>query len=165
MGADALLDADPGMIAYLAPVLEAQSVEAPILRQVPPPLLGEIWPRVAERIEAVVQRSGGRWSIPIIAKQLVTGQWQLWVVWNGEAIAAVIATEIYTEDTGMKLARVLFTTGDGAREWVHLLADIEVWALDQGAVRLEMMARKGWAKHLPEYKMSHVLLEKDLRHG
>ena len=153
------------MQAYIAPVLDRVAVEAPILRQVPVPYLAQVWPDIASWISGVVERSDGRWSIELIAKQFLSGNWQLWVVWDGEAVAAVIGTEIYVEGTGMNLARVVFTTGTGAAKWTHLLSDIEDWARDQGAVKLEMMARKGWAKHLPAYKMTHVLLEKDLRHG
>jgi hypothetical protein len=50
--------------------------------------------------------------------------------------------------------------------WIHLIADIEDWAKDQGAIRLKMTARKGYPKRFKElfasYKMTHVLLEKDL---
>ena len=155
----------PAMQAYIAPVIARLAVEAPILRQVPVPYLAQVWPDISSWISGVVERSDGRWSVELIAKQFLSGNWQLWVVWDGEAVAAVIGTEIYVEGTGMNLARVVFTTGTGAAKWTHLLSDIEDWARDQGAVKLEMMARKGWAKHLPAYKMTHVLLEKDLRHG
>jgi len=152
--------------AYIAPVIEKVPVEAPILRQVPPEFLAQVWPDVASWIAGVVERSDGRWSIEIMARQFVSGDWQMWVVWNGENVSAVIGTELYSYDgTGMQAARIVFTTGTGAAKWSHLIADIEQWARDQGAVKFEMMARKGWAKFMPDYKMTHVLLEKDLRHA
>lgn len=155
----------PEMHAYIAPVLTRVRVDAPILRQVPVPYLANVWPDIASWIASVVERSEGRWSVEMMATQFLNGTWQLWVVWDGAAVAAVIGTEVYTEGTGMTLARVVFTTGVGAAKWSHLISEIEDWARGQGAVKLEMMARKGWAKHLQDYKMSHVLLEKDLRHG
>ena len=155
----------PAMHAYIAPVIDRTPVDAPILRQVPLPYLGKVWPDISSWVAGVVERSDGRWSIEIIAKQLLNGTWQLWVVWDGENVAAVIATELYSEATGLPLARVVFTTGTGAAKWSHLIADIEDWARGQGARKLEMMARKGWAKHLQSYKMTHVLLEKDLTDG
>lgn len=157
------MTATEAMAAYIAPVTQRVRVESPILRQVPMPFLGSIWPDVSSWIIGIVERSEGRWTVETIARQVLEGKWQLWVVWDGEAVKAVIATELYTEDTGLKLARVVFTSGKDAAAWSHLIAELEEWARDEGAAKFEMMARKGWAKHLPAYKMTHVLLEKDLR--
>lgn len=156
----------PAMQAYIAPVIERVAVEAPILRLVPVPYLAQVWPDIASWITGVVERSDGRWSVELIAKQFLSGEWQLWVVWDGESVAAVIGTEVYTYNaTGLQAVRVVFTTGTGAAKWTHLLSEIEAWAREQGAVKFEMTARKGWAKHLPDYKLTHVLLEKDLRNA
>jgi len=151
------------IVAYLGPIATGDSCE-PIVRQIPPALLESVWPHVVDKIAGVVERSDGRWTIEDIAGRLLQQQWQLWVVWDG-TWRAVLATELCREASGLQVARIVFTTGSGADRWTHLIADIETWAKDQGASKLEMMARKGWARRLPEYKMSHVLLEKDLSHG
>lgn len=157
---------DDAMHVYIAPVIDRATVPSPILRQVPVPYLAQVWPDIASWIAGVVDRSDGRWSIEMIATSFLTGDWQLWVVWDGEAVAAVVATELYTyNSTGMKLARVVMTTGQHAAKWAHLISEIEAWAVEQGADKIELMARKGWVKHMPAYKMTHVLLEKDLRRG
>lgn len=148
------------MQAYLGPIVTGEACD-PIVRQVPTPLLGALWPQVATLVAAVVERADGRWTLDDVTSRLVTGDWQLWVVWDGE-VRAVIATELMVEASGMRVARIVFATGSGAARWAHLIAEIEAWARTQECVKLEMMARKGWARHLPDYKMSHVLLERDL---
>jgi len=148
------------MQAYFAPVLMGEPC-AMTLRQVPLPFLEVVWPHVAPWIsERVVERSNGEFSIEGIAEKLITGAWQLWVVFDGE-YRAVLATEITKEG----IARIHFATGKGADRWKHLIDDIKAWAKNQGCHRLHMLARKGWARHLPEFKVTHVLLETDLTDG
>jgi len=146
--------------AYLGPLVTGEAC-APIVRQIPVPLLDHVWPHVCDWIaERVVARSKGRFSLQGIAGKLLRGEWQLWVVWDG-AYRAVLATELSAEG----VARINFATGRGADDWAHLIGDIEQWAKEQGAHCLEMLARKGWARHMKSYRVSHVLLEKDLRDG
>lgn len=148
------------MMAYLGPIVTGEACE-PIVRQIPTPLLGHAWPQVAEMVSGVVDRSDGRWTLDDVTTRLVSGDWQLWIVWDG-TVKAVLATELMIEASGMRVARIVFATGSGAPKWSHLIADLEVWAKAQECAKLEMMARKGWARHLPDYKMTHVLLERDL---
>lgn len=148
------------MQAYLGPVLTGEACPM-MVRQVPVPFLNLVWPHVAPWIaERVVARSNGEFSLEGIAERLLTGEWQLWVVFDG-SYRAVLATELTKEG----IARVHFATGRGAEDWKHLIGEIEEWARDNGSSRLRMYARKGWAKHLPDFKMTHVVLEKDLTDG
>ncbi len=154
----------PEMVAYLQPIIEQAMLSEPILRQIPTPLLSWIWPRVIDHLQSVIERTEGRWTLDTVADDLIAERWQLWVVWDG-SVAAVVATELFFEASGQKAARIVFTTGQRARDWTPLIAELEAWARNEGCLRLEMLARKGWARHLPDYKMTHVLLEKDLRDG
>ena len=148
--------------AYLDPIIRGAPCD-PILRQIPRHLIGDIWPVIDALMVKLVQRSAGAWTIAGILERLERGEWQLWVVWDGR-IMAVLATELYAEMSGRRCARIVFTTGHDARKWSHLIADIETWALAQGCCKLEMIARKGWAKAtaLASYRMTHVLLERTL---
>lgn len=145
------------MQAYMAPVLSGAPCPM-VLRQVPVPFLNVVWPQVSQWIaERVVERSNGELSLAGIAERLLTGEWQLWVVVDG-TYRAVLATELTKEG----IARINFATGRGAEDWKHLIDEIKEWARQQGCHHLKMLARKGWAKHLPEFKISHVMLEMDL---
>jgi hypothetical protein len=112
-------------------------------------------------MESIVERSNGRYSVPGMLERFARGDWILWIVWDG-AVRAIVGTELYRDISGIKCCMIRFATGREAATWTHLLDEIETWARDEGCQRLDMIARKGWAKHLPDYKMSHVFLEKDL---
>ena len=154
------MNATEAMHDYIAPVITRQATPL-LLRQVPISYLREVWPHVAGMLGSVVERSDGCWTLANMAQKLTAEEWQLWVIYDGE-YRGVLATELFFEASGMKKARVVFCTGVGAKQWVKLLSEIESWAQDQGCERIEMIARKGWARHLEDYKMTHVLLEKDL---
>ena len=152
------------MAAYLGPVLTGGRSDT-MVRQVPVPFLHGVWPQVSDYISQVIERSNGEWTVNAVADRLLRGDWQLWVVYDGE-IKAIFATTLAVEDSGATIATIPFVTGRRAEDWIHLIADIEDWAKDQGAIRLKMTARKGYPKRFKElfasYKMTHVLLEKDL---
>ena len=118
-------------------------------------------PAVRALLADMVQRHHGELSMYGIAERLLSGEWIMWLVWAGE-VRAVLATELYHDVGGEKRCRIPFCTGAGARQWVSLLSVIEDWARSEGAVRIDMIARKGWAKHLPDYRMTHIVLEKAL---
>lgn len=121
----------------------------------------QVWPLVRDLVRRVCERSEGRYAEEPIARHLLAGDWQLWVVWDG-SVRAIVITELYTDVSGIKCCMIRVCTGHGARDWSHLLEDIEEWARREGCAKLDMLARKGWAKHLPDYRMTHVMLEKDL---
>ena len=142
--------------------LPSSSSEADIaLQAIPPRNLGDVFPMVSPLLESIAERSNGRYSVPGMLDRFARGDWILWVVWDG-SVKAVVATELYHDVSGMLCCMIRFATGREASKWAHLIDEIEEWARANGCKRLDMLARKGWAKHLPDYKMSHVFLEKDL---
>lgn len=148
------------IVTYLGPIATREPSHL-IIRQIPPALLHEMWPMLAPDVVAVVDRARERWTVAHIAEMLITGQWQTWIVWDGE-IQAVLATELYHEPSDLKCARAVFVGGRDMKRWAHLMSDLEDWARSEGCARFDMIISKGIAKHFPEYRMSHVLLEKDL---
>ena len=137
----------------------------PTLVAVDPARIGDLLaarPEVAEKLERVAERSNGRWMVSGMIDKFATGQWHLWLVWDG-VIRAVVATELYTEMTGIKCLTIRFCTGRQLERWKHLIAVLEDFAVAEGCVFSDMVSRKGYARELPDYKLTHVLLEKDLR--
>lgn len=112
-------------------------------------------------IERVAKNSNRRFSVDGVASEIESGNWQLWAVVT-DHIAAVIGTTIQYEVSGLRVMSVIFATGTEARLWRHLVSGFEAWARSQGCQRVDMWARKGWARHLKDYRLTHVLLEKDL---
>lgn len=134
---------------------------APSLRLVPREMVNDALPLVVESLLAVAERSRGEFDAKVMIDRFQRGEWQLWVVWDG-TVRAVLGTELHLSDTGFKQCSVRFCTGAGVDAWVHLVGEMEQWAKREGCKRLNMWARKAWARKLPTYKMTHVLLEKDL---
>lgn len=123
---------------------------------------------VQGRLASVAERSRGRWTVETLAKDLCADRMQLWLIVDTdgrqtpEDIRGIVITEIFETETGIRICNILAGTGDGAAGWLHLIADLETWARSEGCHRMEAWARKGWARRLPDYLMTHVKLEKDL---
>jgi len=133
-----------------------------VLDLVPPQHIASVWPHVNRRIQSFIDRSNGRHTLEATASRLANWEWQLWLVSHDKAVAGCVITQAYVSDGGLKICEILACMGDDATQWVHLLDEIEQWAAENGCKRVQAWARKGWAKHLPEYKLTHVLLEKDI---
>lgn len=132
-----------------------------VLQQIPKQHVRDVYPLVRDLMRKVCARSDGRYAEAPIARKLLAGDWQLWLVWNG-SVKAIVVTELYLDVSGLKCCMIRVCTGRGAKDWTHLIADIEDWARREGCAKLDMIARKGWARELPDYRMTHVMLEKDL---
>lgn len=120
------------------------------------------WDIIGPMINDVAERSRGRWTLPTIMAEILEGRWQLFVVLSDGRVRAVIATELYRELSGKLFCGIRFCTGETVRDWIGLLPVLEAWARDEGCAAIDGWCRKGWAKHLPDYTMSHVLLEREL---
>lgn len=127
-----------------------------------PRLLGDVLPLITDMLERMCKRSNGRYSMPGLLNIIATETWHLWVVYDGQDVQAVIGTELYKDVSGIKCCGIRFCTGRDASAWTHLLGQIEAWARAEGCAKIDMTARKGWAKHLPAFRLTHVMLEKDL---
>lgn len=123
---------------------------------------GKTWPVIEPLVGSVIERSGGRVSIETLMNAVSDGSQHVWAVWDGHEIRALVGAEVGTVPTGLKICTINFATGRDSHEWLHLLDEIEEWARSIGCGKIEMWARKGWQRKLPDYRMTHVLLERDL---
>jgi hypothetical protein len=142
--------------------LQIEHLDAPAaLVQIPIDALAKVLPMVMPRLHEVAARSRNNISVKGMIEQFASGAWQLWVIWDG-SVKAVLATEIYTNVADIRVCAVRFATGEDSAQWLCLIDDLENWARFNDCVKLDMTARKGWARKLPDYKLTHVVLEKDL---
>lgn len=135
--------------------------EQPTLNQIPADKIDSVLPLVEAQIRSVCQRSRGLIEFKSTIAAFKDDALQLWIVWNG-GVMAVGATELSTCASGLKICTIRFLTGENSLDWLHTVADLEAWAKHQGCDRVVGYMRKGWAKRLSDYKLSHVYLEKDL---
>ena len=147
--------------AQIEPSASTSSGAEPVLVAVDPARLVEVAPLVAPLIDSIALRSRGRYTSGAMIDRIVRGEWVLWVIWSGE-VEGIVITEVYDDVSSVRCCMIRACTGRNADRWTHLLARIEDYARAAGCRKLDMMARKGWAKRLPHYKLTHVVLEKDL---
>lgn len=148
--------------ALTAPSPTSSSAVDPVLLRVDPKDLSIISEAVLPMIESVVARSRGRWTLIAVLRAIYEGQWDLWAVWDGQSIPMIVGTEIYTDLNDKRYLAIRFATGAGAKQYVRLIGTIEEYARSNGCAGVDGWMRKGWAKQLPDYHLSHILLSKDL---
>lgn len=139
------------------------------LVQIPTPQTPQAWPLVRERVEHGCRGSDGRFTPEALFKHVVDGNYDLHIVWADEdeghddQVRAVVLTQVYEELSGEKVCSIIFLDGMNADDWLVLGKEsLELWAMQNGCQRVEGWMRKGWARKLKDYKLTHVLLEKRL---
>ena len=130
--------------------------------------INSVWPLIQTFVEKGIEASfKDRYTVDALKKLVSEGTWHLWVAWEIDTKKphAIMMTELYEELSGIKIGSVRFLSGINRKNWLGLLAELERQMYEVGVVKFEMWARKGWAKDLKDYKITHVLLEKDLSNG
>lgn len=130
---------------------------------VTPDLVDDAWPSVKGLIASAVER-GGDYTAEDIRKGCLENRYQIWLVAGpSDVIAAVVVTAIL-EMPLRKVCQIKIATGLEREEWQSMIVEIERWAKDNGCSAMKPIARKGWQRVLEPmgYRMTHVVLEKDL---
>lgn len=133
----------------------------PSLNRIPTECVEQVLPLVIGAITSVAERSRGKMTVESMVDRFIRGEWDLWLVWDNAALA-VGATAVCIDDDHQKACEIAFWTGEHSIRWLHLIDDLEAWAKSQGCRRLRGAMRKGWAKRLPDFRMTHVFMEKDI---
>lgn len=134
----------------------------PELVRIPVETVSQVWPLIDDLVDFGVKRTNGRLTAENLKEYAEDGRYRLFVIWQEGKVKAVIMAEIYITLSGRKIASVTFVAGRRRHEWIELIQALEGWARSEGADVLEAWARKGWQRDLPDYRMTHVLLEKEL---
>ena len=125
-----------------------------------------VWPRVAGLIKAAMRR-GDLSSFAAVATAVIAGRAQLWVAIASDdadrdhEIVAAAVTELQQTER-RKFCVVVACGGHDMSRWLDLLAPIEDWARSEGCDAMRIMGRRGWIRVLPAYRLTRVVLEKEL---
>lgn len=120
-----------------------------------------VWTEVEPWIAAACARNRGKYDAQDILAGLLSGEDQLWI-WRSPTAYAIGVTRL-SNYPKCKVCAVRIVTGTNSIEWrEQTLRVIEDWARANGCASMELIARKGWARHLKDYDMTHVYLEKTL---
>lgn len=131
------------------------------LHKIPPEDVPEVWPLVADWVKEGLDTSRGKLLVEDIVTAVILENMHLWVIREAGTICAMGLTEfrVWPRKKALSIVAML---GGGAREWKSLMPELERWAIMQGCDLMWHIARKGWARLLSDYDMTHVILEKEL---
>lgn len=129
------------------------------LTLVPPANVEGVWGGVSGLLERVLSM-GGAHTLDTLKVELEAGRSQLWIV-HDDGVRAAVVTTINVHPVS-RVCLIWLCAGDGLREWVHLIADIEAWAAGLGCSRVSLQGRPGWGRVLPDYDKTKIILEKRL---
>lgn len=130
------------------------------LVRVTPENFAALWNEIKPLLENCCARSRGRFSADTSVQAMVECRWQFWVGIGEGSVQVFAATEMLRFPTGLLAGNIIMTTGKKRSEWKHLIDDLAIWFKDQGCEIQQTLARKGWARELPDFDMTHVLLER-----
>lgn len=124
------------------------------------------WEKIApyqDALNAALQKYAERFPddvcLQIIAKELISGQAQLWLVLkNNKKFSAFAITRVESTFTGKKRVVLSDLAGEGGLELVNLIDKVEKWARTINAAEVQMFGRVGWVKMLSHHGYSRNLI-------
>jgi hypothetical protein len=123
-----------------------------------PAVVRLFWPHARDLIAHAIARGGiGRFAD--VERDVLSGDALLWLAWDGQAIAAAAVTQLVSTDSS-KVCVIVACAGRQMRRWLPLIATIEGYARAEGCALVRIFGRVGWARVLPRYRMSRVILER-----
>lgn len=131
-----------------------------VLVCVPRQHVRQIWPLVADRLHKAVQRTDLAHSADIEA-DVCDGNARLWLACEGDTIEAAATTLLVRTDRNL-VCVISACGGSNLANWLPLLAQIEAWAKAEGAAKVRIFGRIGWADVLQNYDVTNVVLERQL---
>ncbi len=137
------------------------------LVQIPPDqeVLTKVWPVIGPLLERAIDHARGTATIEQTVQRIVTKDAQLWVVVDPEQNNRVMAagvTSLQKYATGPLVCNIELFGGDNMKSWFDQKEKFEDWAKEEGCNEIRLYARKGWARHLKDYNLTHYLMVKDL---
>lgn len=127
---------------------------------IPPERAREYWPYVAPNIERALEYG---WNTPLEVLALIeNAQAQCWIAVDEGKLIGVWVTRIEQSGVG-RFCLVWLAGGERVSEWIPLVQEhTESWARENGCSEMQIIGRKGWAKRLPDYKWTAIVLKKEL---
>lgn len=139
------------MEAHLADQQQSTPADSSRLRVslVPPGWIDRLWPQASLQLMDAVDQSEGRFTLADLYSKLISGGWQLWVVFtdSGQLVASITSSFVYYPQG--KWLSGQFLGGERLEEWRDIFCDtFDRWARDNGCKNIEFTGRPGWARRL-----------------
>jgi hypothetical protein len=128
---------------------------------VDPKEVHRVWPLVAPLIGAAMRKGSSAEDAAEVERAVLAGEQLLWVAAEGAQIWAAAATQLSAAD-GRRICTIVACGGRERARWLPLKAALEDFAKAEGCSAIRIHGRRGWARELPDYRLTRILLEKDL---
>lgn len=123
----------------------------------------KVWPRLDALYEEACKYSKGSLTKEIVCARAVNGMGQLWIAADDTTeVTATCLTSIIAFPGGLKAMFVELVGGKLKSDIFDFRTTLEKQATAQGCTSVFFMLPRKWAKHLPDYKISHILMCKEL---
>ncbi len=135
------------------------------LLQIPPDITDQVWGTIVPMLEPSLERSRGTETPQTLLARIKTNHAQLWAVVEDQkphTIRAAITTSLIDYPSGKRALMIEHLGGVNMEAWRDLKSEIEAWSVANGCSMSFCWIRKGLIKHLPDYKLSHYVVMKDL---
>lgn len=127
---------------------------------IPPEHAATVWPMVAEWVGQVCHRADQ--DPAEVFARCSDGRAQLWCVYGGGNVVAMVVTEIQQRPSGAVL-NIWQCAGNDRKTWVPMvLATLEEFARAHGCIRMEITGRAGWSADLPDWRRAAIVYSKGL---
>jgi len=119
-----------------------------------------VWPLVSHLIRAAMHK--GRISeFADVEHAVLSGAQLLWLAADARAIWAAAVTQL-SRANGEKFCTIVACGGRERARWLPLKAELEAFAKAEGCAAIRIHGRRGWAREFPDYRLTRILLEKEL---
>ena len=105
-----------------------------------------VWPKVRPHAVKAAEYTFGRFEPEDLLDAASAGQFDMWVVFEGQEAFGVVFTGI-TQYPRKRCLDMTFIGGDEGMSWKDIMLDtLQRWARDNGCDSIESSGRAGWAK-------------------
>lgn len=125
---------------------------------VPLDKIDALWPIAEKYISIALEDAEDNFSLQDYKDKIDSGEYLLWI---GREGTVVVILEVSDYHNG-KECDILSIAGDGIKDWIKELGEIEEWAKRAGCNRMYLTGRKGWIKVLKDYDFKSINMVKML---
>jgi hypothetical protein len=145
---------------HMGPRFRRDDTEAIQCICIDPDYVSRVWPLVSHLIRAAM-RKGRISEFADVETAVLAGAQLLWVAADRQAIWATAVTQL-SHANGEKFCTIVACGGRERARWLPLKAELEAFAKAEGCTAIRIHGRRGWAREFPDYRLTRILLEKEL---
>ena len=138
-----------------------------ILQPLSPEHAEKAWPLIEPFINQMAERFPDDWPPDRLRTEMIDAKVVPWVIWeeSRKKCFGLGLTEVVVKPSGRKVLNI-HAVGHDHKSWVHLIAMLERFGIENGCSKVEVVGREGWKRSLTDYKQEKLaLFSKELDYG